>query len=415
MGPKHVFDPQQSYFQVPRRESIGLPESSLNGGYDPTEGGTPSPSGSPSGIYDATPQDALDDTGSAETQLLTGVDPFSRARGDEPEWSNPFLDSIRLLPRSSPISPSSQSSDNSILNLDTSPWAAIRPGQSSDSYEEDIDCIGSILCQPSRSFPICEGSTGVDEVEVTVLPFTNLAVEQIEAARMTCCNGGRASPPIRNNGFRHSSVSDSGCDSIQVLVDQQVTKDDRPSSISIDFLSDPHPWETIDRILKLKPPEHPAVQCAKINFTKDREGVGYVSPENSRSSDAAFETRINDKPTDNICVASSANPSVLDPEVFAVDNRMTIETPSSAFASDSTQLLLDTRPHFTTPPEVDPRIHLHPLQETPSIPVHCVRSEHTRSSTPLATTVETALAEPDIDVTFNGPCLFGDSDLEEDE
>lgn len=203
-------------------------------------------------------------------------------------------------------------------------------------------------------------------------------------------------------------------------MNQEVTEN-APSDIPIDFLSDPHPWETIGRILKLKPPRACAVQSVTINFTKDREGVGYVSPEKSgtcdaRPSDASFETRIDDTPADDTHGTSDVEPPILDSEVSIVDSRITIDTPDSPCTSNSTWPLLDEGPPFTAPAEVPAHVHVHPPQEAPSIlGTHCTQNEHTRPSPPLANIVGATAPEPDVDVTFDGPCLFGDSDLEEDE
>lgn len=396
---------------------MGLPDTNLNTRYEPTESGIPSPPDSPSGICDVTSRDAFDDSGYAEAQSFTGTNPFFCTEGSEPERPDTPLDAVYPLPRSSPFPSSSQSSHNSILDLDTSPRATIHPGRSDDLFE-DVDCVDAssfrsihqpIFRQLSRSFPIHEGSTGVDEVQFTVSPYSAL------------CDDIPAFPSIGND-LRHTFSSVSGRDSNQVSTSNEDIEDDVPSDVSIDFLSDPHPWETIGRILKLEPPEPSAVQSVKIDFTKDREGTGYVSPEgpdtcSARSSDGiSFETRISDKPADDIRVASSADPPIFeiaDPEVLDAVDRMAIDTPDSSCANPT---LCDAEPASTTRGVVVPYIHVHTLQEAPSIPViHYTPNEHARSSSSLAIIVGTTAAEPDVDMTFDGPCLFGDSDLEEDE
>ncbi|KAF8559100.1 hypothetical protein OG21DRAFT_878220 [Imleria badia] len=390
---KRVVDAQVSHSHIERHEPTGLPESNSTTRYEATASGTLSPPDSPSARCDVTPWDAFDDTGYAEAQSFTATIPFIHTEGNELEWPNTFLDAVRLLPRSSPFPSSSQSSDNSVLDLDTSPWAAIRPGRSDDFYEEDVDCVDvsslrsihwPIFRQPIQGFPIREGSAGVDEAQ-----FTTFSLEA-ERSRTTCCNDDPAFPSTRNHDLRHSSSSESGRGSIRVLT----RGEDDASDFSIDFLSDPDPWETITKILKLKPPEPSAVRSVEINFTKDRNGVGYVSPESSGPS-------------------SSADPPILDSEVSTIDNHMPLDIPDSPCASDSTRPLLHAVPLVATRAEV---VHMHALQDTPPIPViHCAQDEHTRSPTPLAVIVGATAAEPDFDMVFDGPCLFGDSDLEEDE
>ena len=406
---------------------MGLPGTYLNTKYEPTESGILSPHDSPSGICDVTPRDAFDDSGYVEAQLFTGTNPFFCTKGNEPERPNTFPDAVYPLPRSSPFPSSSQSSDSSILDLDTSPPAAIRPGRL-DDHSEAIDCVDAsslryihqpIFRQPSRSFPIREGSTGVDETQFTISSYSNSNEEEIKAeqSRTTYCNDSRAFLSTGNN-LRQIFPSESGRDYMRVLTSQEDIEDDVPSDISIDFLSDPHPWETIGRILKLERPEPSTVQSVKINFTKDREGVGYVSPErsctcNARSSDTtSFGTRINDKPTDDIRVVSSADPTIFeiaDPEVLYAVDQMATDIPDSPCADNSTRPLFDAEPPSTTR-------GMQALQEAPSIPVtHYTPNGHARSSSPLAIIIGTTAAELDVDMTFDGPCLFGDSDLEEDE
>jgi hypothetical protein len=410
---------------------MGLPETNLNTRYEPTESRIISPPDSHSGICDVTPRDTFDDSGYVEAQSFTGTNPFFCTEGNEFERPNTFLDAVYPLPQSSPFPSSSQSSDNSILDFDTSPRAAIRPGRS-DDLSEDVDCIDAsslrsihqpIFCQPSRSFPIREGSTGVDVAQFTISSYSNLNEEEIKAerSRTTYCNDSRTFPLTGNNFF----PSESGRDSMRVLTSQEDIEDDVPSDISIDFLSDPHPWETIGRILKLERPEPSIVESVKINFTKDREGVGYVSPErsgtcNARSSDTtSFETRINDKSTDDIRVVSSTDPTIFeiaDPEVLDAIDKMATDIPDLPCADSSTRPLFNPEPPSTTRGDIDPYIHMQALQEVPSIPVmHYTPNGQSRSSSPLAIIVGTTAAELDVDMTFDGPCLFGDSDLEEDE
>lgn len=384
-------------------------------------------------MRDVTSWNTVDDSGYTEPQLLTGFNPFFRTEGNELDRSNAFPDSVYPLPRSSPFPSSSQSSDNPILDLDTSPLAAVRFGRPDDLSEEDNDCMDTtklrsiprpIFRQSSQSFSIREGPPGVDEARSTIPPSTNSDEEELEAerSRTTCCNNNPASPSA-NNDFGHSFPS--GHHTIQVLTSQKVTEDDALNRISIDFLSDPHPWETIGRILKLKPPRPCAAQSVTVSFTKDREGVGYVSLErsdvcNARSSDAIFfEPRIDDQSTDGFHVVSSADPPILeivDLEVPNADDHMAVDGPEPPCANNSIRLLFDAGSPSTTLGEVDPCTHVHALQGASLIPViHCTQNEHTRSSSPFTIVVGKTTAKPDVDMMFAGPCLFGDSDLEDDE
>ncbi|KAF8138276.1 hypothetical protein EV363DRAFT_518938 [Boletus edulis] len=355
----------------------------------------------------------------AEAQLSTGSNLFSCRQGSEPEWPSKSLDAVYPLPRSSPFPSSSPSSDNSILDLDTSPCAAIRPGQSDDLSEDES--LRSICWprfrQPSGSFSIREGLTCVDEAQLTMSSPTHLneEVPENERFRTTYCNDGRASLSAENYD---SPSSDSAHDSISVLASKEVTEDDAPNDVWIDFLSDPCPWETIGRILKLNAPEPSAAHSVKVNFTKDREGVGYVSYEGSRtcparSFDATFEMQISDKLTVDIHVASSANSPILDPEVSTTDDRMAIDTPDLPCGDNP---LFDAGLPSVTPAEVNSYINVHAPQVISSIPVvHSTQDEHTRSSTPFTIVIGATTTKPEINTTVDGPCLFGDSDLEEDE
>lgn len=427
---KRVFDPTVSYPQISKYEHICLPGTNPNPRYEPTENsGLLSPD-SPR-ICDIKSWDAFDGSANAEAQLYTGANPFFCTEGDEFEKPNAFPDAVDPLPRSSPLPSSSQTSDNLILDLDTSPLAAIRFGQSDHLSEEDDDCddtssLRSVRLQ-SQIFSIHEGSVPVDDVQSTISLLTSSDEEELklEQSRTTRYDDHRAFPSTGNNDFQHTFPSEYGSDSIRVLTSQGVTEDNIQSGISIDFLSDPHPWETIGRILKLQLSKPSAAQPIKISFTKDREGVGYVSPEtsgtcNAWSSDAtSFETRIDDEPPGDTHVASSADPPILEIAELEVPNsygRMAVDTPDSPCANNSMRPLFDAEIPATTRGEVDLYDHVRTLQEVPPIPViNCTQNEHIRSSSPLAITIGTAVAEPDVDVTFDGPCLFSDSDLEEDE
>lgn len=406
-----------SYPQISRHEPTSLPGINLDTSHEHTESGILSPPDSPSGICDVTFRDAFDDSGYAEVQSFTETKPFFCTESNEPKRPNAFLDDVVYpLPQSSPFSSSSRSSNNSILDLDTSPRATIRPGRS-DDLSEDVDYVDAslrsihrpIFRQSPRRPSIREDSNDVDEARFTISSFTSSDEEDLEAERprTVCCNDRYAFPSTGNNDSRHSFSSESGRGSIRDLAGLEVTEDGLPSDISIDFLSDPHPWETIGRILKLKPPEPSTLQCMKINFTKDREGVGYTSPEmsgtcNARSSDATpFETMINNQPTHDIRVASSADLpmfQIAGSEVLDADDHMATNTPDSLGADNSTRPLLDAKSPFKIRSEVDP----------------CTPNEHAQSSNPLAIIVGATAAKPDVDVTFDGPCLFGDSDLDED-
>lgn len=425
---KHVFNPAVSCPQISKHEHIGLPETPR---YEPTESSVLLSPDFPPRICDVKLWDTSDESANAKAQLFTGANPYLYTEGDEFGKLNTFPDAVDPLPRSSPFPSSSQTSDNLILDLDTSPLAAIRFGQFNHLSEEDDDCVDASslrsIRQQSRIFSIREGSVPVDDVQSTISSSTSSDEEELELeqSRTTRCDDNGTFPSTENNDFRYSFPSEYGRDSIRVLTSQEVTEDNVPSDISIDFLSDPHPWETIGRILKLQPPEPSAAQSVKISFTKDREGVGYTSPEtsgtcNARSSDTtSFETRIDDEPPDDIHDASSANPPILEIaelEVPDSDGRMAVDTPNSPRANNSTRPLFDAGPLSTTHGELDPCSHVRMLQEVPPIPViHCTQNEYTQSSSPIAIIVGTAVAEPDVNITFDGPCLFGDSDLEEDE
>ncbi|KAG8218464.1 hypothetical protein J3R82DRAFT_4094 [Butyriboletus roseoflavus] len=428
---KHVSEPPVSYPQIPKHEHINLPETNPNPryGYEPTANSALLPPDSPR-MHDAKSWNTFNDSAYTGARLFTGASPLLCTEGNAPEKPNTFADTIGPLPWSSPFLSGLQSSNQSILGLGASPCAANRFRQSDHLSEEEDDCDDVSLLrsirQPSRNFFMRDDSVRVDETRSTISSFTDSDEElELGLSRTTYYDDNRTLSLTGNSDFRCSFPSEYGRDSIRVLTSQESTEDNIPSGILVDFLSDPRPWETIGRILKLKPPEPPAVRSVEISFTKDREGVGYVSPErsgtcNARSSDAtSSETRIDNKPSDDINVASSGNLPMLEIvelEVPNADGRMTVESPDSTWANDSARPLFDTGPPSTTRGEADPYIHMDTQQEFPPIPViHCTQNKHTQYSSYLSITVGTTVAEPDVDLTFDGPCLFGESDLEEDE
>ncbi|KAL4072609.1 hypothetical protein V8B97DRAFT_1870297, partial [Scleroderma yunnanense] len=67
-----------------------------------------------------------------------------------------------------------------------------------------------------------------------------------------------------------------------------------PSDLPLDFIADPDPWTTIGRILELEPPLEPSSTSFRdeqlVSYTKGREGVGYKQDERSSSNPASMST-----------------------------------------------------------------------------------------------------------------------------
>ena len=387
---------------------MGLHEPNPSQRYSLTESGIHSLPDSPLRV---TSWDTVDSSGCVKTPSLTGVSSSFRTEGNGPERSNTFPGPTYILPPPSPFPSSPQSGSDLIADPDTSPLGAIR-------FER-------LARQSSQSFSIRDGSAGVDEAQSVISSFTNSDQEGSEAERSYTArfNNNLAFPPTAYNDFGPSPPSEYGRDTIRVVTSQQVAEDDVLNGISIDFLSDPHPWETIGRILKLEPSGPSAAQSI-VGFTMDREGVGYVLPEssnarNARSSDViSLETRMDGGSTSDIHVISSTGPPILeivDLDMPNADNGMAIYARQLACTTDSSRSLIDTGSPPTTQGEDDPFTPVHAAQVALYIPVvHCNRNEHAPSSSPFTIIVETT-TNPDVDVMFAGPCLFGDSDLEEDE
>lgn len=415
--------------ETPRREHKGLYEPNPNLSYWLAEDDVLSLSDAPSSIRDVASWNTVGHSAHAGAQLLTGVNPLFHTQGNEPDGSNIFSDSVDPLPRSSPFPPSSQSSDNSILNLDTSPLAAIR-FRRPDDHSEEGNCLDTTKLYPiprptsrqsSQCFFVRGGSAGVDEARPTI-SSTNSDIGELETegSLTTCCSNNLAFLSTRNNDIRNSFPPG------RVLTSQEVTEDDRPSRNLIDFLSDPHPWETIGRILELKPPGPSAAQSMTVRFTKDREGVGYISFERSDASNTSSshatsaETETNDDSTDDVHVVSGVDAPILEianAEVPNADDRMAMDPHELPCANNSILPLFNVSSPPTTLGEVGPCAHAHALREAPLLPaIHCTQNEDTRFSPPLTTIVGTTIdtSEPDVDMVYAGPCLFGDSDLEED-
>ncbi|KAG9317286.1 hypothetical protein JVU11DRAFT_1482 [Chiua virens] len=399
----HAFDSGVSYPEISEHQYAGLYGIDPNPRYGPTESDTSSAPGSPYRNPEVTSWDTRRDN----SKISDAFDPLP--------WS-----------RSSPLPSSSQWSDNLILNLDTSPCGATRLGRP-DAHSSREDCAYMdasesssnflpAFCRSSWSFSSEEGSAAVCETQRTTSLLIDSPGEETEAERV------RDFPSIEDGDYRHTFPGGYGCDGLRFSTSPEVAECNVSSCISVDFLSDPHPWETIGKILKLASTEPSIVRSVKFDFTRDREGVGYVS-EGSRAYDglhshvSSFETGIDAKPTNDIHAMSSADRSILeiaDLEVPHTDDRMAIDTTLSPHISNSTVPLLNGAFPSTAPREVD-ETRVHARQDSEALPTLAIHVDsHTQSLSPITITVETTSVVPVPDLTFAGPCLFGDSDLEED-
>ena len=419
---KHGIDTPATLSEIAEYGRTGFDEPDRNTRYWSPEGGILSPPDSPSRICDILSQRGMDDPRHTETQMLTGVHTSFRTEGNR---SDALLDSVYPLPRSSPFASSSQSSNESLLDLDASPLAGISCARRPNDQSID-DCMDTRnfdliprLCPSSQSFFVCDGPASVDEAQSTILSFTNSDGEELEAerSRATCYDNNFTSLSTASNEFRGPFPSECRHDTFQIATGFEVTEDDVSNGISIDFLSDPHPWETIGRILQLEPPGSSATRSTH-NFTNNREGVGYVSRERSDAFDARlpdvtfFETRIDDESEDNACAVPTTDPPVLpnaDLEVGNTDDCMAVNTAESPCVDSSTMPLLVRESPAAAASNAF--VDVNTLHGAPSIPVvHCTKREDTRSAFPPTAAAEAIAPEP----IFAGPCLFGDSDLEED-
>ncbi|KAF9230524.1 hypothetical protein BU15DRAFT_69127 [Melanogaster broomeanus] len=214
-----------------------------------------------------------------------------------------------------------------------------------------------------------------------------------------------------------------------------IIEDIVPNDLPLDFLSDPDPWATIGQILNLEPAEQHVEQSAEIEFTKEREGVGYGSIRRSNvSNHGSFDAM------------SSPRPERPKPDVKPINNFWTVSRAHSPVPEIGDRLDDCTLPHTPSIPRDDtvarPPVqlglspdatkcfqHRLPENEKASHADACKRASpvgsivatavaeytHAKRGRDSSSTAGATAAEVDDDVMYNGPCLFGDSDFEEDE
>lgn len=186
------------------------------------------------------------------------------------------------------------------------------------------------------------------------------------------------------------------------------------TDLPLDFLADPDPWTTIGRILqveRLQATSHVASPNEQlIEFTKGREGVGHPSQ---------AETTVSSSVSTGTASDSSANETGVESMKPSEDNsRFPPRTASSA--GSVRKPLQDAFAHDLNATDAGVESS-QPLGSRPSYsdkhgPTYGVvaRTIGGQSSNDLECRVSGDSPGEGLDVVYDGPCLFGDSDPEDE-
>ncbi|KIJ67044.1 hypothetical protein HYDPIDRAFT_109033 [Hydnomerulius pinastri MD-312] len=395
--------------------------------------------------------DTFDDSGYAEPQDSIDLR-LNPSNSEELTWAKHTSrkHTFSPLPQSSPFPSDSQVTDHMILDFDTSPpgapslrsrqWSddqtrhfrseSFQEANPTDSVSNEIATGGEI---PVRSVELSQFYPSGFRSHTWESPARNFDNDSIFSP---CPDGGAKNypfPPINfaeptsecafsdRNELRSSSIDGPQSHLVQVTRNAGAPEDILRSTLPLDFLSDPDPWATIGKILKLEPlktqPHGDVDHRVELGFTKEREGVGHISSEGSslfrRGSDSPRGVRPSDKPNlpppEDFWTVSEAPGSanvIKDCNVMQSSIKSTVvpvpSTPENALLRPP--LLHSLSPEITPPlpPAKDDR-HTDITKGPPSRPPFLSTSDNL--------TVEGEAAG----ITYDGPCLFGDSDFEEDE
>ncbi|KAF9231005.1 hypothetical protein BU15DRAFT_82934 [Melanogaster broomeanus] len=356
----------------------------------------------------------FDDSGYAEQQHSVNLYPHTPPPYGFKWSNNTFQEPTFPL---TPCPSGSQTSDNlnTILDFDTSPLtASLRFG------------LSDVRTKPLRSAAFQEATCSDEEDhDVTTKPIfihsaasspfsSTDALEVGHFDTIYCAEPKNdcAASSTADDTLRNMSLSKIRRDSIQVSPSTGIIEDIVPNDLPLDFLSDPDPWATIGQILNLEPAEQHVEQSAEIEFTKEREGVGY---DRSRMSSPSTIFGLYHEHTLLYPRLRTGWMTACYP-TLRVSHGMTL---SPDHLSNLAYLLMlqnafnIASPKMKKPVMADACKRASPVGSIVATAV--AEYTHAKRGRDSSSTAGATAAEVDDDVMYNGPCLFGDSDFEEDE
>jgi hypothetical protein len=315
------------------------------------------------------------------------------------------------------------------LDADTQSLHFQEETHTGDEYYDATESISthSVETSPSHRSARIPACAGAHQHDRSYTP----EVEQFHAICYVEPTKDIASSWKDEDELQSSSPSELRRDHVQVSTSTGVSEVVATQGLPLDLLSDPDPWTTIGKILNLEPQRH-AEGSVEIEFTKGREGVGYILTGKSNIFDCGSldvmdtsSPTLDVKPIGDFRVASRAcTPGVPVIEVQAIPNADEGTTTDIPIIPQANTVV---RPPLAQSPSPSPdaeSFHNHPPETNRSVHVDAPENASSIEPTLDIAATEYAHAKParsiawatvDADNVHQGPCLFGDSDFEEDE
>lgn len=335
-----------------------------------------------------------------------------------PPWarSNQFSP----LPRSSPFTTDSSFMDvdrDMILEFESSPRPSPSPITEWSNTNEQSIMFGHYLPATQHIHPSKDPGHGSDLGHFQPLSRISTSSDKFSASKIH--SSPELSPSFLSHQptFRGLEFSDSP-DRVHCIHETQPVKDNSDivpmTHLPLDFLSDPDPWATIGRILqverlKVTSDVTSSSECP-IDFTKGREGVGYSVKTGRNVTSSVFTGAVSDSSPKDTAVGSNQ---------YFGDNDYSLSRTAFRFGSVH-KPLEDALAHDLNTFDIDVNLSS-PLQSWPPYlkkngPTEegdGTRMMEDHSLNELECRTSEVSPEKSVDMVYDGPCLFGDSDPED--
>ncbi|KIM68493.1 hypothetical protein SCLCIDRAFT_956478 [Scleroderma citrinum Foug A] len=237
-----------------------------------------------------------------------------------------------------------------------------------------------------------------------------------------------ASPNLRNSDrFTSHNMQPNSPDS-PVFPTEDGTKITVPSDLPLDFLTDPDPWATIGRTLKLEPLPGPSPRDEPlVDYTKGREGVGHTQDERCLSDLPSASPVSSQMGIDVVSVEHSVQDGIFPSGVTLITSSPCPDLHGVVYDDVEVSRCILNCPvrnsDLFSPSRSRPSSHagLNCVADgggeygwgTGAVGVF--RPDPVQGQLESAHRVpETCLGEVDVEMCFDGPCLFRDSDFEDE-
>lgn len=322
------------------------------------------------------------------------------------------------LPRSSPFTTDSSFMDvdrDMILEFESSPRPP--PSPITEWSNEQSMMFGHYLPATQHMHPSKDSGHGSDLGHFQPLSRISTSSDKFSGSKIH--SSPELSPSFLSHQptFRGLEFSDSP-DRVRCIHETQPVKDNSDivpmTHLPLDFLSDPDPWATIGRILqverlKVTSDVTSSSECP-IDFTKGREGVGYSVKTGRDVTSSMFTGAVSDSSPKETAVGSNQ---------YFGDNDCSLSRTASRFGS-AHKPLEDALAHdlntFDDDVKLSSRLRRWPpyLEKNGPTEGDGARMMGGHLLTELECRTSDAFPEKNAAMVYDGPCLFGDSDSEDD-